>query len=577
MMNAMKPNERLRRERDLRGWSLARVAQQIGTTARNVSRWEHGMTFPSPHFRERLCMLYGKDTGALGLIPEQEHASPPPQMPSSPALLPASNDATDPPLMSLQTLPLIGRDALLEQLKASLFRGEHVALHGLPGVGKTALAAALALEPEVQAHFPDGVLWADLGPHADLLGQLRYWGTLVGVPEREISQDHQLEGWSNALRRALAHKHVLLVINDVWHIRDVQPFLVQGPACGRVITTRLPQIALSLATQGVFQVPELNQEESVNLLHQLAPDVVTYHANAVHTLGHAVGGLPLALTILGKHLRAQAYSKQPRRVHLALQQLEAAEIRLCLVEPSAQVDRPSWWPLHASLTLQSMITLSEEQLSASTRNALAALSILPTKPESFSEAAALAVTGAPPDSLDALYDAGLLESDGPGRYMLHPVLADYGDLQLAETLPPLLRLIEYGTALAQEQQRDEQALEQESSCILAALDAAYRLGLTKEFVRGTCAFVPFLLAQGHCSLAGLLLQRAYEAVCALDDLHTHTEILFQLTRLAYEQQDALRAETRCQEEGDLSHAIAQQALRKLVALATEREDHERCS
>jgi len=37
------------------------------------------------------------------------------------------------------------------------------AAHGLGGIGKTTLAAALAHDPAVQARFPDGVLWATLG------------------------------------------------------------------------------------------------------------------------------------------------------------------------------------------------------------------------------------------------------------------------------------------------------------------------------------------------------------------------------------------------------------------------------
>jgi transcriptional regulator with XRE-family HTH domain len=33
-----------------------------------VSRWECGETFPSPYFRERLCLLFGLDIEALGLL-----------------------------------------------------------------------------------------------------------------------------------------------------------------------------------------------------------------------------------------------------------------------------------------------------------------------------------------------------------------------------------------------------------------------------------------------------------------------------------------------------------------------------
>ena len=64
----MKPNNLLKRERELRGWSQARVAEEIGTTAMNVGRWERGTSMPYPHFREKLCVLFSKDAAALGLL-----------------------------------------------------------------------------------------------------------------------------------------------------------------------------------------------------------------------------------------------------------------------------------------------------------------------------------------------------------------------------------------------------------------------------------------------------------------------------------------------------------------------------
>jgi len=42
----MKPNQRLKRERELRGWSQAKVASEVGTDPATVSRWERGLSFP---------------------------------------------------------------------------------------------------------------------------------------------------------------------------------------------------------------------------------------------------------------------------------------------------------------------------------------------------------------------------------------------------------------------------------------------------------------------------------------------------------------------------------------------------
>src|SRR5579883_3332301 len=71
-MTLMRPNTLLKRARELRGWSQARVAEEIGTTALNVGRWERGISLPYPHFREKLCILFGKDARELGLLGPEE-------------------------------------------------------------------------------------------------------------------------------------------------------------------------------------------------------------------------------------------------------------------------------------------------------------------------------------------------------------------------------------------------------------------------------------------------------------------------------------------------------------------------
>src|SRR5579859_2515037 len=69
----MTPNRRLKQERELRGWSQAKVAEQIGTDATTVSGLERGLFSPTPYFRERLCLLFDKNAEELGLL-ESEHS-----------------------------------------------------------------------------------------------------------------------------------------------------------------------------------------------------------------------------------------------------------------------------------------------------------------------------------------------------------------------------------------------------------------------------------------------------------------------------------------------------------------------
>jgi transcriptional regulator with XRE-family HTH domain len=60
---------RLRRERELRGWSQADVASKIGVPSPfHVSRWERGVVTPSPRYRQRYCELFDRTAAELGFV-----------------------------------------------------------------------------------------------------------------------------------------------------------------------------------------------------------------------------------------------------------------------------------------------------------------------------------------------------------------------------------------------------------------------------------------------------------------------------------------------------------------------------
>lgn len=61
------PRQRLSAERIRRRWSQLEVADQLGTTPGNVSRWERGITSPGTYFRHKLCELFGISARELGL------------------------------------------------------------------------------------------------------------------------------------------------------------------------------------------------------------------------------------------------------------------------------------------------------------------------------------------------------------------------------------------------------------------------------------------------------------------------------------------------------------------------------
>jgi transcriptional regulator with XRE-family HTH domain len=62
---------RLVAERMGHRWTQLEVADRLGTTPGNVSRWERCITVPGPYFRNKLCELFGKSAQELDLTLEE--------------------------------------------------------------------------------------------------------------------------------------------------------------------------------------------------------------------------------------------------------------------------------------------------------------------------------------------------------------------------------------------------------------------------------------------------------------------------------------------------------------------------
>jgi tetratricopeptide (TPR) repeat protein/transcriptional regulator with XRE-family HTH domain len=542
------PNLQIKRARESQGWSQEYVAREVGTDAFTVSRWERGITVPSPHFRQQLCSLFGLSAAELGLVPTEQNepftqvVSRPEAISSLPVVI---LDPAIPPSLTIEHA-LVGRDELLRQLKARLLNGGRVALsalNGLPGVGKTALATTLAHDEEVRAHFSGGILWAGLGTEPDVLGLLSRWGTLLNCAPPDMAQRSHLETWATNIHAAIGQRRMLLVIDDAWEFAHARAFQVGGPHCAYLLTTRFPEIARRFATEGATVVRELADTEGRMLLMRLAPEMVQVEPEEAHALVAAVGGLPLALTLLGNYLRAQSHSGQPRRLRAALERLHRTDERLRLAEPQALVGGHPSLSVGTPLSLQAVIGISDQQVSAEARSTLRALSVFPPKPNTFSEQAALAVSALPVETLDELADAGLLENSGQERYTLHQTIADYARANLADP-EAFERLVAYFVAYVEAHTNDNPALDRESNNILAALEAAHEQGMQSELVRGVHAFASFLETRGLYAVAEVHVQRALEAARSLEDTAGQATAWLHLGRIMEQRGDYASARER---------------------------------
>jgi tetratricopeptide (TPR) repeat protein len=463
----------------------------------------------------------------------------------------------DPAIPLQPAIQLVGRDGDIARIKQRLCAGGNVALtalNGLPGVGKTALSIALVHDPDVREHFRDGILWAGLGPNANIPSLLSRWGTLLGISQTEMAALHGQEDWAKAIRSSIGLRTMLLVIDDAWDLMEALTFKVGGPNCAHLVTTRFRDIASHIAVGGATELQELSEEESMTLLRLLAPGVVEREVQKAQTLVQAVGGLPLALTLMGNYLRKQGYSGQTRRITAALERLGKAEERLHISEPHGPVETHPSLPGDMHLSLHSVIAVTDQLLSSETRQALYSLAVFPPKPNSFSEEAALAVIDCDVDNLDLLVDSSLLEYTASGRYTIHQTISDYARQHLQEKKPHK-QLINFMIELVEEHKKDYELLDLESNIILRALDYAYELDMKEELVRAVIAFVPYMQARGSYDKAALHLQRAHEAAEALNDTDNIIATLIYSGEIAQQQGNFGQAESTFQEGLKLARQV----------------------
>lgn len=436
---AMMKNRKLRTERKMHGWSQAKLAEVLGVTTRTVIRWEQGLAVPQPNYRKKLGTLFGKTAQELGLLwdtnetttVQEEYLSTPqlvtPDFPVPVSPVPLLSDPNTPQKLG-HISRLIGRTSLLMQIKERLLDANNptfTALYGSPSVGKTTLAVALTMDQDILARFPDGILWAPLGPQPHVLGQLMRWGTLLGVTPNNVSNSESQLAWSQALRLAIGNRQMLLVIDDAWTTQDALALQIGGAKCAYLLTTRQPQVAFTLAEHQSIIVPPLEEADGLVLLAQFVPHLVQQDPERARSLIQVLGSLPLALILMGSYLASPHLTQQPWPLKAALAQLHDTQndLRLSMLTSSTQ----GWanLPETVPLSLYATITICAQQLNPLTQATLDAVAIFPPKPQSFSEEAALTISRQPRETLDELCNAGLLENLSPSRYTLHPTVADY--------------------------------------------------------------------------------------------------------------------------------------------------------
>ena len=197
-------HQRLKYEREQRGWTQLELANELKIDQKTVYRWENGISLPQPLLRRRLYELFGKNAEEFGLLNGQWEQG------AGDVVLPVlREDWGEAPRIR----NFYGRAQELAQLEQWIVDEQCsvIAVLGIGGIGKTTLVAYGA--QQVKKEF-DYIFWRSLynaPPLSSLLKQCIQFVSdqqRIDLPEREDEQISVLVSY-------LQQHRCLLVLDNV--------------------------------------------------------------------------------------------------------------------------------------------------------------------------------------------------------------------------------------------------------------------------------------------------------------------------------------------------------------------------
>ena len=204
---------------------------------------------------------------------------------------------------------LLGRDNLLasvigelsaySQGDADTERSSFLALAGMGGIGKTAIAAALFHDPSLRECFPDGTFWISFG---NRLKEQREIVDCVAPFIEKISGKHihigSILDLREQARATFENKRLLIVADDIWHPDQLEWLLEAASGSCIIATSRDVDLLRHLSPDlQIREVPLLSSEDARHLIALHVGEIAEEYEDAVDTIIGECAGIPLALHI----------------------------------------------------------------------------------------------------------------------------------------------------------------------------------------------------------------------------------------------------------------------------------------
>ena len=213
-----------------------------------------------------------------------------------------------------ETTSFIGRVDDIAGAAAALSEARLLTLTGVGGVGKTRLAARVAIA--VSDRFADGVSWCELAPLTDPAAVAPALATSLGVRRQPDA------GVVDSIADFLAPKRLLLVLDNCEHVLDGVRPLVEAilRACPRVVVLATSRERLAIKGERVQPVGRLPLPDTERPLDATAPAVALFvdraravrpdldlgavNLAAIVDMCRDLDGLPLSLELAAARIRS---------------------------------------------------------------------------------------------------------------------------------------------------------------------------------------------------------------------------------------------------------------------------------
>ncbi|HYN38981.1 MAG TPA: NB-ARC domain-containing protein, partial [Rhodospirillales bacterium] len=249
---------------------------------------------------------------ALAVLPARWHEWPPANLHGVPELPP--HFLPRPETLGELKQKLLATDSGTVGVTGVAIR---VGVHGMGGIGKSVLAAALARDDEVRNAFPAGVFWVPLGQTPNLLTrQADLYRQLTG----QSAAFADAQQGRVALQEKLRERVCLVVLDDVWRLADAEAFNVVDAEARLLLTTRDAAIVKGMGA-GAHEVEQLDRAASLRLLAQTAGVGEADLPAEADAIAEECGDLLLALALAGGMIAGQS-----EMWGLVLDALRAADI-----------------------------------------------------------------------------------------------------------------------------------------------------------------------------------------------------------------------------------------------------------